>query len=68
MLAETAAKVLESQLDRPFRSTVLDLLLKLFSEQDEPDFVAMCQCLIRLEKPVDVADILSRLAGSKVCL
>lgn len=61
LLSETVTKVLGSQLDRSFRSRVLDVLLRLFSELEEPDFVSMCQCLIKLEKPGDVADILNRL-------
>ncbi|KHN82446.1 26S proteasome non-ATPase regulatory subunit 1 [Toxocara canis] len=65
LLSETVAKVLESQMDRAFRNTVLDLLLKLFSELEEPDFVSMCQCLIKLEKPGDVAEILNRLVSNK---
>lgn len=68
LLTETVAKVLESQMDRAFRSIVLDLLLHLFSELEEPDFVSMCQCLIKLEKPDDVADILQRLVSNKVSM
>lgn len=68
LLTETVAKVLESQMDRAFRSIVLDLLLRLFAELEEPDFVSMCQCLIKLEKPDDVADILQRLVSNKVSL
>lgn len=68
LLTETVTKVLESQMDRAFRSIVLDLLLRLFSELEEPDFVSMCQCLIKLEKPHDVADILQRLVSNKVSL
>uniref|UniRef100_A0A914VJV8 26S proteasome non-ATPase regulatory subunit 1 n=2 Tax=Plectus sambesii TaxID=2011161 RepID=A0A914VJV8_9BILA len=64
LLAETVVKVLESLAERLFRGIVLDLLLRLFSELEEPDFVSMCQCLIKLEKPSDVADILHRLARS----
>ncbi|EFO13114.1 hypothetical protein LOAG_15415 [Loa loa] len=66
LLTETVAKVLVSQMDRAFRSIVLDLLLRLFAELEEPDFVSMCQCLIKLEKPDDVADILQRLVSNKV--
>lgn len=58
-------RVLESQMDRGFRSIVLDLLLRMFAELEEPDFVAMCQCLIKLEKPEDVANILQRLVNNK---
>uniref|UniRef100_A0A914PME2 26S proteasome non-ATPase regulatory subunit 1 n=1 Tax=Panagrolaimus davidi TaxID=227884 RepID=A0A914PME2_9BILA len=65
LLSETVTKVLGSQLYRAFRSKVLDVLLRLFSELEEPDFVSMCQCLIKLEKPGDVADILNRLETEK---
>jgi hypothetical protein len=43
LLAETVVKVLESLAERLFRGVVLDLLLRLFSELEEPDFVSMCQ-------------------------
>ncbi len=66
LLAETVSKVLDTVAERTFRGVVLDLLLKLFSELDEPDFVSMCQCLIKLEKPTDVADILYRLVQNPV--
>ncbi|KAE9550228.1 hypothetical protein FO519_006548, partial [Halicephalobus sp. NKZ332] len=65
LLSETVSKVLGSQLDRAFRSRVLDILLRLFSELEEPDFVSMCQCLIKLEKPGDVAEILNRLVKNQ---
>lgn len=68
MLAETVAKVFESQLDRRFRGQALDAIFRLFAQMKEPDFVSMCQCLIKLEKPEDVADILRRLLKSSVNL
>ncbi|CAJ0948679.1 unnamed protein product, partial [Mesorhabditis belari] len=64
LLTETVQRVLEAQLDTGLRNSVLDLLLGIFSKMPNPDFVAMCQCLIRLEKPRDVALILSRLHGT----
>lgn len=66
LLAETVSKVLESQMNRTFRNQVLDLLLNLFSELEDPDFVSVCQCLIKLEKPDDVAEILNRLVVNQV--
>lgn len=66
ILAETVAKVFESQLDRRFRSQALDAIFRLFAQMKEPDFVSMCQCLIKLEKPSDVADILRRLLKNQV--
>lgn len=68
ILAETIAKVFESQLDRRFRSQALDAIFRLFAQMKEPDFVSMCQCLIKLEKPEDVADILRRLLKNPVRL
>ncbi|CAJ0574039.1 unnamed protein product, partial [Mesorhabditis spiculigera] len=64
LLAETVQRVLESQLDTGLRNQVLDMLLQMFSKMDKPDFVAICQCLIRLEKPSDVALIIHRLLGT----
>ena len=66
ILAETVAKVFETPLDRRFRGQALDAIFRLFAQMAEPDFVSMCQCLIKLEKPEDVADILRRLAKNKV--
>lgn len=68
MLSETVAKVFESQLDRRFRGQALDAIFRLFAQMKEPDFVSMCQCLIKLEKPEDVADILRRLLKNPVIL
>ncbi|CAI4224005.1 unnamed protein product [Auanema sp. JU1783] len=61
LLTETVQKVLDGQLDANLRNSLLDMLLTIFSTQDQPDFVALVQCLIRLEKPADVADLLNRL-------
>ncbi|KAI6205171.1 26S proteasome non-ATPase regulatory subunit 1 [Aphelenchoides besseyi] len=65
LLSETVAKVFESQLDRRFRGQALDAIFRLFAEMAEPDFVSMCQCLIKLEKPDDVAGILRRLHNNQ---
>ncbi|KAI6173656.1 26S proteasome non-ATPase regulatory subunit 1 [Aphelenchoides besseyi] len=65
LLSETVAKVFESQLDRRFRGQALDAIFRLFAEMAEPDFVSMCQCLIKLEKPDDVAVILRRLHNNQ---
>lgn len=66
ILTETIAKVFESQLDRRFRGQALDAIFRLLAQMKEPDFVSMCQCLIKLEKPEDVADILRRLLKNPV--
>ncbi|KAK0403987.1 hypothetical protein QR680_017225 [Steinernema hermaphroditum] len=65
LLTETVAKVLSSQLESVFRGAVLDTLFRLFSELNEPDFVSMCECLIKLDKPEAVAHILNRLVHNK---
>ncbi|TKR80520.1 hypothetical protein L596_014583 [Steinernema carpocapsae] len=65
LLTETVAKVLSSQLESSFRTSVLDTLFRLFSELKEPDFVSMCECLIKLDKPESVANILKRLVRNK---
>jgi 26S proteasome regulatory subunit N2 len=67
LLTETVVKVLESQLDVTFREKVLDIIYSLFAELEEPDFVSVCQCLIKLKRPEDVAEILHRLMQSPVC-
>ncbi|TKR80597.1 hypothetical protein L596_014649 [Steinernema carpocapsae] len=65
LLTETVAKVLSTQLESSFRTSVLDTLFRLFSELKEPDFVSMCECLIKLDKPKSVANILKRLVRNK---
>lgn len=66
VLTETVGKILESQMDRKFRGLALDAVFRLFAGMQEPDFVSMCQCLIKLEKPEDVANILKRLITQNV--
>ncbi|GMR32150.1 hypothetical protein PMAYCL1PPCAC_02345, partial [Pristionchus mayeri] len=61
LLTETVASVLEGQIDTGLRHQILSLLLKMFCELEQPDFVNVCQCLIKLEKPADVADIIDKL-------
>uniref|UniRef100_A0A0N4ZZ09 26S proteasome non-ATPase regulatory subunit 1 n=1 Tax=Parastrongyloides trichosuri TaxID=131310 RepID=A0A0N4ZZ09_PARTI len=61
VLSDTVRKVVEVDIDVAFRGQVLDLLFNMFSTMAEPDFSSMCQCLLKLEKPSAVADILSRL-------
>ncbi|GMT04608.1 hypothetical protein PENTCL1PPCAC_26778, partial [Pristionchus entomophagus] len=61
LLTETVASVLEGQIDTGLRHQILDLLLRMFCELEQPDFVNVCQCLIKLDKPADVADIIDKL-------
>uniref|UniRef100_A0AC35TPB7 26S proteasome non-ATPase regulatory subunit 1 n=1 Tax=Rhabditophanes sp. KR3021 TaxID=114890 RepID=A0AC35TPB7_9BILA len=65
VLADTVRKVIEVEIDSTFKGQVLDLLFKMFSDMAEPDFSSMCQCLIKLEQPSAVAEILSRLCKNE---
>jgi 26S proteasome regulatory subunit N2 len=46
---------------RQFRNIVLRCLVELYRGLSTPDFVSMCQCLIFLDDPLAVADILDKL-------
>lgn len=47
--------------NRGFRNTVLRTLVGLYRGLAIPDYVNMCQCLIFLEDPLSVAEILDKL-------
>jgi 26S proteasome regulatory subunit N2 len=47
--------------NRSFRNTVLECLVELYRNLGVPDYVNMVQCLIFLEKPMIVAELLDRL-------
>ncbi|CAH0557450.1 unnamed protein product [Brassicogethes aeneus] len=47
--------------NRGFRNTVLRSLVGLYRGLTTPDYVNMCQCLIFLEDPLSVAEILDKL-------
>jgi 26S proteasome regulatory subunit N2 len=47
--------------NRGFRNTVLRSLVGLYRGLSIPDYVNMCQCLIFLEDPLSVAEILDKL-------
>lgn len=47
--------------NRGFRNTVLRTLVELYRGLGTPDYVNMCQCLIFLEDPLAVAEILDKL-------
>ncbi|XP_063922812.1 26S proteasome non-ATPase regulatory subunit 1 [Zophobas morio] len=47
--------------NRGFRNTVLRSLVGLYRGLSVPDYVNMCQCLIFLEDPLSVAEILDKL-------
>ena len=40
------------------RGELLETLVKLYKELKTPDYVQMCQCLIFLDQPMPVSDIL----------
>ncbi|XP_037777929.1 26S proteasome non-ATPase regulatory subunit 1-like [Penaeus monodon] len=46
---------------RKFRDEVLEELVSLYQGLETPDYVNMCQCLIHLDKPHEVASILDKL-------
>lgn len=50
---------------RGFRNTVLESLVELYRDLAEPDYVNMVQCLIYLEQPLIVAELLDRLVKAK---
>ncbi|XP_064550592.1 26S proteasome non-ATPase regulatory subunit 1 [Drosophila montana] len=52
--------------NRGFRNQVLRCLVGLYRELGVPDYVNMCQCLIFLEDPLAVAEMLDKLTGSAV--
>ncbi|KAJ8916251.1 hypothetical protein NQ315_016391, partial [Exocentrus adspersus] len=47
--------------NRAFRNTVLRTLVGLYRGLNTPDYINMCQCLIFLEDPLSVAEILDKL-------
>ncbi|XP_017866406.1 PREDICTED: 26S proteasome non-ATPase regulatory subunit 1 [Drosophila arizonae] len=52
--------------NRGFRNQVLRCLVGLYRDLGVPDYVNMCQCLIFLEDPLAVAEMLDKLTGSPV--
>lgn len=51
--------------NRAFRNTVLRSLVGLYRGLTTPDYVNMCQCLIFLDDPLPVAEILDKLVSGK---
>ena len=47
--------------NRQFRNTILRVLVKLYVGLATPDYINVCQCLIFLDDPQAVADILEKL-------
>ncbi|XP_047347296.1 26S proteasome non-ATPase regulatory subunit 1 isoform X1 [Vespa velutina] len=55
--------------NRGFRNTVLRCLVNLYRNLGTPDYVNMCQCLIFLDDPLAVAELLDKLSkGSQDCV
>lgn len=50
--------------NRGFRNEVLRCLVSIYEDIGIPDYVNMCQCLIFLEDPLAVAEVLERLTRS----
>ena len=48
--------------NRGFRNLVLRSLVALYRDLEIPDYVNMCQCLIFLDDPLAVADVLEKLS------
>jgi iron complex outermembrane receptor protein len=51
--------------NRKFRNAILRLLVKLYKSMSNPDYVNMVQCLIYLDEPEQVANILENLIRSQ---
>ena len=49
---------------RAFRNRVLSALVHMYMSLPAPDYVNLCQCLIFLDDPKAVAEVLERLIGS----
>ncbi|XP_042487492.1 26S proteasome non-ATPase regulatory subunit 1 homolog A-like, partial [Macadamia integrifolia] len=50
---------------REYRREVLRLLVNIFQKLPSPDYLSICQCLMFLDKPEEVAGILERLLRSE---
>lgn len=54
--------------NRKFRNAILNLLVKIYSNLPNPDYVNVVQCLIYLDEPEQVANILENLVRSNSAL
>ncbi|EYB94779.1 hypothetical protein Y032_0167g122 [Ancylostoma ceylanicum] len=61
LLLETIQKVTNAKMDVQLRSQLLDVLVRLFTNNKHADFVAICQCLVKLNRPDDIGKLLDRL-------
>uniref|UniRef100_A0A158P7U3 26S proteasome non-ATPase regulatory subunit 1 n=1 Tax=Angiostrongylus cantonensis TaxID=6313 RepID=A0A158P7U3_ANGCA len=61
LLLETIQKVTSAKMDVQLRTQLLDVLVRLFTSNKHADFVAICQCLIKLNRPEEIGRLLDRL-------
>jgi len=54
--------------NRKFRNAILKLLVKIYSNLPNPDYVNVVQCLIYLDEPEQVALVLENLIRADNCL
>ena len=45
-----------------YREDLLRCLIELYKNEEKPDYVQMCQCLIFLDDPLSVASVLETLS------
>ena len=50
--------------NRQFRNTILEVLVKLYMGLSFPDYISVCHCLIFIDRPQGVAEILEKLVKS----
>lgn len=62
MLSYAFQVAMSSLESRGFRNEVLSSLVKLYRNLQTPDYVNMCQCLIFLDDPKTVAEVLEKLS------
>ncbi|XP_060098724.1 26S proteasome non-ATPase regulatory subunit 1 [Heteronotia binoei] len=61
MLAYTLKLCMSLMQNKQFRNQVLRVLVKIYMNLEKPDFINVCQCLIFLDDPQAVSDILEKL-------
>ncbi|MBZ3880859.1 26S proteasome non-ATPase regulatory subunit 1 [Sciurus carolinensis] len=61
MLAYSLKLCLSLMQNKQFQNKVLRVLVKIYMKLEKPDFINVCQCLIFLDDPQAVSDILEKL-------
>ncbi|OCT57605.1 hypothetical protein XELAEV_18003248mg [Xenopus laevis] len=61
MLAYSLKVCMSLMQNKQFRNQVLRVLVKIYMNLEKPDFINVCQCLIFLDDPQAVSDILEKL-------